>query len=112
MRVWKIGAVALTSLCLVSAGSPAEADDKMFMASNGAELPAPSIAGLDCERMQDLLMIYSASNYRGIMPIPEDHADHSIFEYEYRLAVEHYSMCQMGARALEDPSPVFEGGFK
>ncbi len=96
---------------LISAGVPAALAGPSFVSSNGQELPAPEISGLDCAKMQALLDQYADSGYRGIDPIPASHDDHPIYTYEDLLARAHYAACQSKAVHFEDTSEAFELGF-
>lgn len=82
------------------------------LASNGAVVPMPEIAGLDCPGMARALERIDRSRYRGPRPVPEGHPDRDIFEYEDRLAAAYYRECILAAHGLQDPSPAFSQGFE
>jgi len=114
-------AVALVGLSLMAAGpvpgfaAGAEPIDTTnaprALASNGAVVVMPEIAGLDCDGMETVLRRIDQSNYRGQETIPEGHADWPIFEYEDRLTGQHYFSCTLGENQLEDPGTAFSFGF-
>lgn len=82
------------------------------LASNGAIVPMPEIAGLDCPGMALALERIDRSRYRGPQPLPEDHPDRQIFEYEDRLSAAYYRDCILAAHGLENPTPAFSQGFE
>ena len=82
-----------------------------FTASNGAVLPAPDPEGLDCAAMDEVLQTYVASGYRWIGAVPQGHPDRPIFDYENRLAAQHFYRCQARQSRFTDPEPVFSSGF-
>ncbi len=82
------------------------------LASNGAIIAMPEIAGLDCSGMAEILGLMDRSRYRGPEPVPQGHPDREIFEYEHRLAAAHYHACIMSGHRLDDPGPAFSRGFE
>ena len=82
------------------------------LASNGAVVAMPEIAGLDCTGMSDVLRRIDISNYRGPVVVPEGHPDWPIFEYEDRLTKQYYFSCTLGDNLLEDPGTAFSFGFE
>ena len=82
------------------------------LASNGAVVVMPEIAGLDCAAMDQVLRRIDLSNYRGADPVPEGHPDRPIFEYEDRLTGRIYFSCILGGHQLEDPGAAFSHGFE
>lgn len=97
------------AVCQIWTG-PAVADEGMT-ASNGAHLPMPDIAALDCVSMDALLIVYSAADYRGTASIPEEHPDRALYDYEDALAEHHYLTCQAGAASYGTPVEAFGQGF-
>ena len=81
------------------------------MASNGAVVTMPEITGLSCSEMSEVLSQLDLSNYRDAEPLPRDHPDWAIFDYEDRLTRRHYYDCMLGASQLEDPGKAFSFGF-
>lgn len=82
------------------------------MASNGAVVMMPEIAGMDCPEIEHVLRRIDLSKYRSPGPIPVGHPDWPIFEYEDELAVRYYRSCIMAANPLEDPGSAFSLGFE
>ncbi len=102
--------VAVGLLILSTLGLPAAAAE-LFTASNGAEVLAPEIDTLACDEMNAALMAISASEYRGTMPLSSDHPDYPIYDYENRLAIEHYEDCQAGSADYSSPVGIFSSDF-
>ena len=108
-------AIAVCATGFTAGFTAAHADDgtaKTRTAENGAVLPMPRIDSLACDEMHDILMKFSASDYRKAGEVPEDHPDRSIFEYENRLATAHYTDCQSGQAQFETTGETFSRGFK
>lgn len=82
------------------------------MATNGAVVVMPEIAGLDCAEMAQVLRRIDLSKYRAAGPIHVGHPDWLIFEYEDTLAARYYTECIMAASRLADPGPAFSFGFE
>lgn len=82
------------------------------LASNGAIVLMPDIAGLGCAEMAEVLRLIDESRYRQARPLPHGHPDRPIFDYEHRLAGAYYFSCIMGAYRLDDPAPAFAHGFQ
>lgn len=82
------------------------------LATNGAVVVMPEIAGLDCAGMSQALRRIDMSNYRGPDPVPEGHPDWPIFEYEDRLTGQYYYTCTLGENQLDDPGTAFSFGFE
>jgi hypothetical protein len=82
------------------------------LASNGAVVVMPDLAGLDCAEMGQVLRRIDMSNYRGLDPVPEGHPDRPIFNYEDRLTKQYYHACTLGEHKLENPSAAFSYGFE
>jgi hypothetical protein len=82
------------------------------LASNGAIVLMPEIAGLGCAEMAEVLRLIDESRYRQARPVAPDHPDRPIFDYENRLAGAYYFGCIMGAHRLDDPAPAFAHGFQ
>ena len=82
------------------------------LASNGAIVVMPEIAGLDCAGMDQALRRIDLSSYRGPDPVPKGHPDRPIFDYEDRLTRRYYYTCTLGQHQLEDPGPAFSHGFE
>jgi hypothetical protein len=89
-----------------------ESSPRRALASNGAIIAMPELSGLDCSGMAEVLGLIDQSRYRGPEPVPEDHPDREIFEYEHRLAAAHYHACIMSGSRLDDPGPAFSQGFE
>lgn len=83
----------------------------VMIAQNGATVPTPKIDRLTCDEMNQALIAISASEYRGVLVVSEDHPDYQIFAYENRLATQHYQDCQVGVVDFTAPSSVFSAGF-
>lgn len=81
------------------------------LTQNGVQLPMPDIDRLDCAERSALLNEYLISAYRGIDPLPEDHPDRWIFEYENRLAQSHFMECAKAA-VSSPPKIDFSGSGK
>lgn len=118
-RIRSTGAVALVALGLtagLTGGARAQAVETPYipraMATNGAVVMMPEIAGLDCPDMANVLRRIDISNYRGPGPVPVGHPDWLIFEYEDTLAGRYYRSCIMVENRLEDPGPAFSFGFE
>ena len=94
---------------LLMIAGPVQAEK--FQSVNGVVLPAPDLNVMTCEKLNDLMTMYSASHYRDIEVIPVGHPDRAIYEYENRLAEIHYQDCQVGSHFFEDASPAFSKGF-
>ena len=107
--------MALVALGLAP-GARAGTDDTSTapraLASNGAVVVMPDIAGLDCAAMSQVLRRIDLSNYRGLDPVPEGHPDRPIFDYEDRLTSKYYYACTLGEHRLEDPGAAFSYGFE
>jgi hypothetical protein len=121
IRMWRTGSigagplVALVVLGLaihVRAQAADPSDAPRALASNGAVVVMPEIAGLDCAGMSQVLRRIDLSNYRGLDPVPEEHPDWPIFEYEDRLTGQFYYSCTLGGNQLEDPGAAFSFGFE
>jgi hypothetical protein len=121
IRMWRTGwigagpLVALVALGLaihVRAQAADPSDAPRALASNGAVVVMPEIAGLDCDGMSQVLRRIDLSNYRGLDPVPEEHPDWPIFEYEDRLTGQFYFSCTLGGNQLEDPGAAFSFGFE
>jgi len=122
-RMWRTGSTATRPLAaLVALGLAAGAGagtvsvdtptPPRVLASNGAVVEMPEIAGLDCAGMGQVLRRIDMSNYRGLDPVPEGHPDRSIFDYEDSLTGQYYYACTLGEQTLEDPGAAFSHGFK
>lgn len=103
---------ALGALGLSAAGSQTPAGTPRAIASNGAVIEMPEIAGLDCPGMERALRRIDLSHYRGPGPLPEGHPDWPIFDYEDRLSGAWYFTCTVDRHRLEDPGPAFSLGFE
>ncbi|MFQ5565639.1 MAG: hypothetical protein ACE5EU_04680 [Paracoccaceae bacterium] len=114
-RTGSTGAAALVALGLV-AGARGQAVDMSTapraLASNGAVVVMPDLAGLDCDAMSQVLRRIDLSNYRGADPVPKGHPDRPIFDYEDRLTRRYYFSCTLGEHKLEDPGTAFSYGFE
>lgn len=95
-----------------AAGTAATASVPRALASNGAIVAMPEIAGLSCSDMAEVLGLIDQSRYRGPEPVPEWHPDRKIFEYEDRLSAAYYRTCILSGHRLEDPGPAFSQGFE
>lgn len=80
-------------------------------AQNGVIVPLPEIENLDCASMRSVLGVLDRSNYRGVAPLPPDHPDRPIFDYENQLAAEAYDRCLTEGAVLRDSSEAFQHGF-
>jgi hypothetical protein len=112
--VWT-GAVVLLAASLPAAAGSDSIDAEnapRALASNGAVIIMPDLAGLDCTGMSQVLRRIDMSNYRGPDPVAEDHPDWPIFEYEDRLTGQFYFACTLGEHQLEDPGAAFSFGFE
>jgi hypothetical protein len=121
IRMWRTGSigagplVALVVLGLaihVRAQAADPSNAPRALALNGAVVVMPEIAGLDCAGMSQVLRRIDLSNYRGLDPVPEEHPDWPIFEYEDRLTGQFYYSCTLGGNQLEDPGAAFSFGFE
>lgn len=83
-----------------------------FTAENGEILPAPKLAGLTCDRMDQVMTAYAQSLYRGVDTVPAGHPDRPIFDYEDRLAEIFYRQCQRSGLTFQDTAPAFSKGFR
>ena len=105
----------LAAACAALLAVPAQAQDwgdaPHMVASNGAIVTMPGIDGLTCPQMAFALHRIDLSGYRGSDPLPKDHPDYRIFDYEDRLTRRHYYACMMKAQKLEDPSEAGAVGF-
>ena len=109
------GAAALAALSLAAAARAQTVDMSnapRVLASNGAIVVMPEIAGLDCAGMGQVLRRIDLSNYRGLDPVPEGHPDRPIFDYEDQLTVRIYYSCTLGENQLDDPGSAFSYGFE
>lgn len=114
-------AAAVTAAALAAGSAPARAqenpppvlppDAPIAVAANGAHVPMPAIEALDCPTMQLVLRRLDESGYRGVAPLPADHPDRPIFEYENRLAARYYFNCIVPAHRAADPTAAFADGF-
>jgi len=112
-RACGIAALAATlALSFALAQSSDDSSVPRAMASNGVVVPMPAIAGMDCPAMAEALHRIDLSNYRGAEPVPPEHRDWPIFEYEDRLARAYYMQCTLREQALDDPGAAFSYGFE
>ena len=117
-RMWRTGSTGAAALAALSlaAGAWAQTADTptapRALASNGAVVVMPDIAGLDCAGMSQVLRRIDLSNYRGLDPVPEGHPDRPIFDYEDRLTGQIYYSCTLGENLLDDPGAAFSYGFE
>ena len=120
-RMWRTGWTGTGPLAaLVALGLAAGAQTQTVdmanapraLASNGAVVVMPKIAGLDCAGMSQVLRRIDLSNYRGPEPVSEGHPDWPIFDYEDRLSGRFYFSCTVGENQLEDPGAAFSLGFE
>ena len=110
-----VALVALVALGLAAgarAGTVDAPTAPRALASNGAVVVMPDIAGLDCAGMSQVLRRIDLSNYRGLDPVAEGHPDRPIFDYEDRLTGQYYYSCTLGEHKLEDPGTAFSYGFE
>ena len=118
--MWRTGRTNLAALvALVMAHGPAAAagaaDDTAApraVASNGAVVVMPDIAGMDCAAMSHVIRRLDMSKYRGSDPVPEGHRDWPIFVYEDRLSAAYYFSCTLSENRLADPGSAFSFGFE
>jgi hypothetical protein len=107
--------VLLAQPCEASDDDRATAQDAptpvVMIAENGARVPTPEIDTLTCDEMNRTLMNISATGYRGVEVVSEEHPDYQIFDYENRLATAHYEDCQVGVVDFTAPRSVFSQGF-
>lgn len=82
------------------------------LASNGAVVLMPEIDRLGCRDIIEVLALIDRAGYRGALPLPEDHPDRAILEYEDRLARVYFDDCIRAGHGLEDPGPAFRQGFR
>lgn len=112
---WARCAVGVAAAAVALAGPPGRAAETdpapRLLASNGVAVPTPDIAELDCAGKAEALRRIDQSNYRGPEPVPADHPDRAIFDYENRLAQRYYTDCLLRAHALDDPGAAFTFGF-
>ena len=87
------------------------AEESLYRAKNGAELPMPAIDLLGCGQMQELMHLYSASGYRlpGVVPVSQP--DATLFAYEDSLAKLHYEKCHLGQNDFSGATDSFGKGF-
>ncbi len=120
-RMWRTGwtgtapLVALVALGLAASARTQTVDTSTaprVLASNGAVVVMPDLAGLDCAGMGQVLRQIDLSHYRGLDPVPEGHPDRPIFDYEDRLTGKFYYACTLGGHQLEDPGVAFSYGFE
>ncbi len=102
---------AIAAMGMTTAASQTSAAIPRVIASNGAVIDMPDIASLDCAGMERTLRVIDLSQYRGPGPVPDDHPDRPIFEYEDRLSASYYHACTLERHRLEDPGPAFSFGF-
>lgn len=107
----RVGWTALAGLIVLATAAASHADPQRLMASNGAVVTLPEIAALSCPEMAEVLYLIDLSNYRDAEPLPRDHPDWAIFDYEDRLTQRLYYDCMLGASQLEDPGTAFSFGF-
>ena len=125
IRMWRTGStctrllvllVAIVALGLAAGARAGTVVDTSTapraLASNGAVVVMPDIAGLDCAAMGQVLRRIDLSNYRGLDPVPEGHPDRPIFDYEDKLTGQYYYSCTLGEHKLEDPGTAFSYGFE
>ena len=118
IRMWRAGLFVIAALVTLDLSASAQTEVHSIskaphaLASNGAVVATPEIAGLDCAGMSDVLRRIDISNYRGPYPIPEGHPDWPIFEYEDRLTEQYYINCTLGEKQLGDPGAAFSFGFE
>jgi hypothetical protein len=108
-RVVSMRIIAAAVLAMLTMG--AEAATPEMRAQNGAVLPMPRIEAMGCMSMEKLLIRYSDSQYRGADPVPPDHPDYPIFDYENRLATEYFERCQRQRDTHSSPTEIFREGF-
>jgi len=113
--MWQTGWTGALVLSLAAA-APAQTVDTSTtpraVASNGAVVIMPELEELDCDGMSDVLRRIDLSNYRGPEPVPEEHPDWQIFDYEDKLTTKFYYTCTLGERQLDDPGSAFSFGFE
>ena len=105
------GRVILAGLAVLVTAAASQTDPPRALASNGAVVTMPEISGLTCAEMAQVLYRIDLSNYRGPDPLPRDHPDWVIFDYEDRLTRRHYYDCMLGDHQLQDPANAFSFGF-
>ena len=106
-----VGRGSLAGLALLATAASGQTEPPRVMASNGAVVALPEIAELSCTEMAEVLYMLDLSRYRGPDPLPRDHPDWKIFDYEDRLTQRHYYDCMLSASQLEDPGAAFSSGF-
>lgn len=125
MRAPLAFALAL-ALAATAAGAPAGATDSdrglggradlsgapRALASNGTVVLMPGIEGLGCRDIVEVLALIDRAGYRGALPLPEDHPDRAIFDYEHRLARVYFNDCIRNGHGLDEPGPAFRQGFR
>jgi hypothetical protein len=116
-RMWRAMQTAAMVLLAVevTGGARAQtlnaASEPRAVASNGAVVVMPELAGLDCAGMSYVLRRIDLSSYRSPAAFPKVEPDIQIFEYEDRLAAQYYHSCIMVGNKLEDPADAFSFGF-
>ncbi len=124
-RMWRTGSTGIRPFVLLvplvalglaagarAAGTGDTSTAPRVLASNGAVVVMPDLAGLDCTAMGQVLRRIDMSNYRGLDPVPEGHPDRPIFDYEDRLTGQFYYICTLGVHKLADPGAAFSYGFE
>ncbi|MEM9735421.1 MAG: hypothetical protein AAF908_02310 [Pseudomonadota bacterium] len=90
------------------AGLPA-GETPVRVAANGAQVPMPDIASLDCAGLARTIAAIDASGYRGeTEDLPPSHPDHGIFLYENALTATEYFECTLGQSRNADPELAFQ----
>lgn len=112
LRAVMAATVAAACGLVALAHGAAGATPARLIASNGAVIEMPDIAGLDCPGMQRVLRLIDLAGYRGPAPLRPEDPDWPIFDYEDRLSRAHYFDCLVGKHGLDDPGPAFSFGFE
>ena len=110
-RLRPVEAAIVVATLLVAAAVGVAAQERR-RAANGAIVPTPEIAKLDCDAMQATLDAIDRTDYRGAAPVPEGDPDREIFDYENDLSEETYTRCITPRSVLQDASEAFRFGFE
>lgn len=88
--------IAATLIASLASHAMAE-ETSVRLAENGAIVPMPAIASMNCRQMDKVIERIDASNYRarGAAVIPQNHPDRPIFDYENALAAAFYNRCTL-----------------
>jgi hypothetical protein len=104
-------AVAQTAGVGPKAGMPDVIQGPIHRTANGAMVPTPDLATLDCPAMRAVLERIDRSGYRDASPVAEGEPDHALFEYENALTARYFKECRGDETVPRDPTSIFLRGF-